>query len=490
MSVFLSTRLSISVSILALCLVYSAQGFAFQQQRVSSSFGTTHHKHANPWTSPLIVGRMSMDDDDNDNDDAGIDSKAVNGLSEHSEDSSGNSMMGVDFDPTAAKAMDRPSKSDLYSQDELFDILKIHQQLQESKPAAPAPPETEEDSIITPSLHDMILQAVAEIDEAKEDNDDVVDDGTGNDETNDSGSMSFNYSVNQKIRNAVPNIRAIACDVDGTLISAEHGFHPRTSAAVQRAVEAAASSTEPLQYFFPATGKSRAGALASMGTEIATILSNVPGVFCQGLYCVDAQGNVVFEKKLTSEQVDVVEQLAQHYGVSLIAYDGDNLFATKWSDPKLLAEVHEKWGEPRPTPLESLADHEPGFHKVLIMDDDTEKIHSIIRPPLEGLANAFKAEVTQAVPTMLEFLPKGCSKARGVQELCKFLGIDPSTQLLAMGDAENDIGMLQLAAIGVAVGNALPMVKGAADIVVRETNDEGGAGVAIEKFGFGQGLDQ
>jgi hydroxymethylpyrimidine pyrophosphatase-like HAD family hydrolase len=91
---------------------------------------------------------------------------------------------------------------------------------------------------------------------------------------------------------------------------------------------------------------------------------------------------------------------------------------------------------------------------------------------------------------MLEVLPKGCSKAQGVTELCKLLGIDPSTQLLAMGDAENDIGMLRLAAIGVAVGNAIPMVKGMADIVMTETNSEGGAGVAIEQFGFGEGLDQ
>jgi Cof subfamily protein (haloacid dehalogenase superfamily) len=302
--------------------------------------------------------------------------------------------------------------------------------------------------------------------------------------------VSFNYSVNQRIRDTIPNIRAIACDIDGTLLSSEHGLHPRTRKAVKRAAEAAASSTEPLQHFFPATGKSRAGALASLGTEISSILSKVPGVFCQGLYCVDAQGNVVFERKLTREQVDVVEQLAQHYGVSLIAYDGDNLFATESSDPKHLAEVSEKWGEPRPTVLESFENYEPGFHKVLLMDDDTEKIHSIIRPPLEGLASAYEAEVTQSVPTMLEVLPKGCSKAQGVQELCKLLGIDPSTQLLAMGDAENDIGMLRLAAIGVAIGNSLPMVKGVADIVVRETNDEGGAGVAIERFGFGEGLDQ
>jgi Cof subfamily protein (haloacid dehalogenase superfamily) len=481
MTVSLSMRLCIPVSALVLW-VHSTQGFAFYpptrtsrcQQPRGLRFGTTH---TSAKRMPRTVGSMSMDDDDDDDDDDALlhSEDMVNGLTEPTVDSVSNSMF--------AQKDNRPSKSDLYSTDELFNILQIHQQLADSLP----PPETNENSIITPSLHDMILQAVADIDGDKEDG--GTGDGTGNEESA-TNVVSFNYSVNQQIRDTIPNIRAIACDVDGTLISADYGFHPRTAQAVKRAVAAAADSTEPLQYFFPATGKSRAGALASMGTEMAAILSNVPGVFCQGLYCVDAQGNVVFERKLTREQVDVVEQLAQHYAVTLIAYDGDNLFATKSSDPKHLAEVHERWGEPRPTLLESLAGYEAGFHKVLVMDDDTNKINSIIRPPLQGLANAYEAEVTQAVPTMLEFLPKGCSKALGVQELCKSLGIDPSTQLLAMGDAENDIGMLQLAAIGVAVGNALPMVKGVADIVVRETNDEGGAGVAIEKFGFGQGLDQ
>ena len=36
--------------------------------------------------------------------------------------------------------------------------------------------------------------------------------------------------------------------------------------------------------------------------------------------------------------------------------------------------------------------------------------------------------------------------------------------------------------IGVAVGNACPRAKDAADFVLNESNDEGGAGVAIETF--------
>jgi hydroxymethylpyrimidine pyrophosphatase-like HAD family hydrolase len=86
---------------------------------------------------------------------------------------------------------------------------------------------------------------------------------------------------------------------------------------------------------------------------------------------------------------------------------------------------------------------------------------------------------------MVEWLPSGCSKALGVEKLCQKLGIDPSTELLAMGDGENDVERLQLASIGVAVGNAGPLAQEASDFVVTEKNDEGGAGAAMDVLGFG-----
>lgn len=48
------------------------------------------------------------------------------------------------------------------------------------------------------------------------------------------------------------------------------------------------------------------------------------------------------------------------------------------------------------------------------------------------------------------------------------------------GDAENDLEMLQDAAIGVAVNNAVEMCKDAADVVMPLTSTEGGAGLALE----------
>ena len=116
--------------------------------------------------------------------------------------------------------------------------------------------------------------------------------------------MSVPIQWDEETRQKINNVRAIASDVDGTLLTSEQTIHPRTRQAVLRAIESP-------KHFFVATGKSRKGAMNSLGVEMANLLQNVPGVFLQGLYAVDGEGNVVFEKKLTNSAVKAVEQLAK-----------------------------------------------------------------------------------------------------------------------------------------------------------------------------------
>jgi hydroxymethylpyrimidine pyrophosphatase-like HAD family hydrolase len=138
----------------------------------------------------------------------------------------------------------------------------------------------------------------------------------------------------------------------------------------------------------------------------------------------------------------------------------------------------------------SVTDYKPCFHKILLMGDDPVTMSKDIRPQLEALAASLGCVVTQAIPTMLELLPGGCSKAVGVQKLCESLGLDLSTQVCAIGDGENDLDMIRIASIGVAVGNAVASVKDVASVVMEGTNDDGSAGQAIELFGLGKVTEQ
>ena len=74
----------------------------------------------------------------------------------------------------------------------------------------------------------------------------------------------------------------------------------------------------------------------------------------------------------------------------------------------------------------------------------------------------------------------GVTKENAINRLCTYLGITPEV-MTAFGDDLADIGMLGMCGTGVAMGNALPEVKAAADIIIG-TNDEDGIAVYLEEY--------
>ena len=72
----------------------------------------------------------------------------------------------------------------------------------------------------------------------------------------------------------------------------------------------------------------------------------------------------------------------------------------------------------------------------------------------------------------LDIAPMGTSKASGLEFLCQHLGIAQS-DVLAIGDGNNDIEMLAWAGRGVAMGQALDDVVAAADDVTGSIDDDG-----------------
>ena len=85
-----------------------------------------------------------------------------------------------------------------------------------------------------------------------------------------------------------------------------------------------------------------------------------------------------------------------------------------------------------------------------------------------------------AETTALESTLPNVTKAAGLEELCKYLKIDIS-ETVAIGDAPNDMEILQKAGLAVAMGNASDEIKALADFVTAD-NDHDGIVVAINKI--------
>ncbi|HHY37955.1 MAG TPA: HAD family phosphatase, partial [Clostridia bacterium] len=90
--------------------------------------------------------------------------------------------------------------------------------------------------------------------------------------------------------------------------------------------------------------------------------------------------------------------------------------------------------------------------------------------------------VGSSMPYFVDFLHPQASKANALARLCEHLGID-STEVLAIGDGENDLEMLRRAGIGALVSNAPEDLKVLVDYVSEGESTDGVIEI-IERFVF------
>ena len=118
-----------------------------------------------------------------------------------------------------------------------------------------------------------------------------------------------------------------------------------------------------------------------------------------------------------------------------------------------------------------------GFDQAFL-DAQIQKIPSEIRESFE---------VIKSRDMLLEFMPKGVTKAYGLSLLVRDLGLK-QTEVMSIGDEENDLSMIEYAGMGVAMGNAVAQVKAVADIVTA-TNEEDGVAKVVETYILQEGSD-
>ena len=105
------------------------------------------------------------------------------------------------------------------------------------------------------------------------------------------------------------------------------------------------------------------------------------------------------------------------------------------------------------------------------------------RAEAERLLTTAPISFAWSSPHSIEITHSLATKANGMLMVCELLGVD-SAHTMAIGDSDNDISMLRVAALGVAMGSAPQEVKDAADAVTG-SNMEDGAAIAIERYILG-----
>lgn len=184
---------------------------------------------------------------------------------------------------------------------------------------------------------------------------------------------------------------------------------------------------------------------------------------------VDTTTNEVLYDKYIPD--DLAMELLEHlkdYPVNPIIDDGKVLYVTDKNGYRVKEEALNDSMEYVEVP--SLTEHLDFHLNKILTAVDPQKTYDV----LETIGMPFRDQVTfvRTAPYYIEAIPVGTSKASGLSNVCKGLGIDPS-EVIAFGDAENDLEMIQFAGHGVAMGNACDALKDAADEVTLTNNEDG-----------------
>ena len=104
-----------------------------------------------------------------------------------------------------------------------------------------------------------------------------------------------------------------------------------------------------------------------------------------------------------------------------------------------------------------------------------EKLEKQLQEKYGGVASIYRSE-----PFFLEIMPKDVDKASSLDRMLTGMGISRE-DVICCGDGFNDISMIKYAGVGVAMENAQPAVREAADYVTA-SNDNDGLVEVIDKF--------
>ena len=264
------------------------------------------------------------------------------------------------------------------------------------------------------------------------------------------------------------NIKLVASDLDGTLLNKNKEITPRLFEALKKLDELGI-------YFVPSTGR-------PFGT-VPKAIKELPFL----KYVITSNGATIYdavEKKniienyLTAEAVTAVMEIAKElpiiteYFIEGKAYIAKNVYDDL--TPFHLTESHESYIKNSRIPVEKFWEEMEQNNTVLeninLVFTDMEMRKEV----WDKLKATGLASVTAATTKNIEITSLYATKAQALEKLCEVLDLTREN-VLAMGDGDNDMPMIQFAGIGVAMENGEEHIKQTADIIADDCNDFGAA---------------
>lgn len=272
------------------------------------------------------------------------------------------------------------------------------------------------------------------------------------------------------------NIKLIAIDLDGTLLGSDRKLSEENKKAIKKAKE------KGVQIVL-CTGRP----LRSMQHYLSELDLLDDGdlaiTYNGGLIQQTKTGEII--KQITfnrSESLDIYK-LGQELKMPVNFIDLDHVYEPPYPINAHSSYVSTNNDIPKDQALKFIdvdIDKLPDPFTInkIVMSRPTEELDQII--PKIPKSYHEKYNIYKSQPFILEFLPQYVDKGYSMRVIGELLGLEKD-EIMGIGDQENGLSLVQNAGFGVAMGNAIDIVKQEAEFITK-TNDENGVAYAINKF--------
>lgn len=263
------------------------------------------------------------------------------------------------------------------------------------------------------------------------------------------------------------NYRMLVLDLDDTLLTDDHKISQRNK---EMLLKAQANGVKVVL----ASGRPTPSMLQfAKELELDRYQSYI--ISFNGAVITDMSSNQqIFERMLTMDEVHSLHDFSLKHNVHIITYSNKGIISE--SESEYITIEKQLTGLPLNVVSSFKMEVDTPVVKCILLEDPErlKPVEQILKAQRKDLSVAFSK------PFFLEVMPKGIDKAASIEMLAKLLNIKQE-QIIAVGNAGNDLTMIEYAGLGIWVDNVTPELRDRADFIV-SSNMQDGVAEVVERF--------
>ncbi|MDA0142812.1 Cof-type HAD-IIB family hydrolase [Vibrio toranzoniae] len=255
--------------------------------------------------------------------------------------------------------------------------------------------------------------------------------------------------------------KLLALDLDGTVLNSQHTISQELVEAIKQVAQH--------KHVVIVTGRHHVAAKPYYDQ----LGLSTPIICCNGTYIFDYQNDTVIQENAIDKGIAAeFITLSQAHDLKMVMYVRDAMLYSR-ARPIEYMEALLTWSQTFPE------SQRPKIQKVDDFQHEAQDSDYVWKFVVEGEVNTF-AEIPFVKENFngerswidrVDFAATGNSKGNALTRYIEPLGISLD-KCIAVGDNHNDISMLKIVGLGVAMQNADDTVKGAADLITQRNNDD------------------